>query len=581
MGVGDTVNSEPALRSEGILLVRVRAPPTAHRLYGEPESLRSPCSSPQLGDLRLSGSPSGPDAAGGARIRDQRVGTDFNASQSKSKAEKPVENGEYTGNLRLLSDSDQPESPLPRKDHVVVLPHVYRRRWLMLSLFCLLSFSNAFQWIHLNIIANVIGNFYNESLPQSTYQRNTAIDWLSMVYMLAYIPLIFPATWILNRRGLRLCCILGSTLNAVGAWLKCASISPGRFGLLMFAQTICAVAQLFVLGIPARLAAVWFGPNEVSTATSIGVFGNQVGVAVGFLLPPILVANSGDVDTMSRDFQIMFYGTAGLTTFLFILIVLMFRDKPPHPPSRAQLLAVEAATHENYFQSLLRLVKNRGFVVLTIAYGINTGSFYGISTLLNAIILEYFDNEEENAGRIGLTIVLCGIVGAVLAGIWLDKTKKFKETTIGIYLLSLAGALAFTFMLDLGKIWIVFLTAGSLGFFMTGYLPVGFEFAAEITFPESEGTSSGLLNASAQFFGIIFTLGMRALMEEVSVFSGNITMCACLLLGGIMTALIKADYRRQEAGKHVAEKFLETEVEVQRSDPNHEERQSNGTQPLT
>jgi len=33
---------------------------------------------------------------------------------------------------------------------------------------------------------------------------------------------------------------------------------------------------------------------------------------------------------------------------------------------------------------------------------------------------------------------------------------------------------------------------------MTGYLPVGFEFAAELTFPESEGTSSGLLNASAQ-----------------------------------------------------------------------------------
>jgi hypothetical protein len=33
---------------------------------------------------------------------------------------------------------------------------------------------------------------------------------------------------------------------------------------------------------------------------------------------------------------------------------------------------------------------------------------------------------------------------------------------------------------------------------MTGYLPVGFEFGAEVTFPESEGTSSGLLNASAQ-----------------------------------------------------------------------------------
>ena len=38
---------------------------------------------------------------------------------------------------------------------------------------------------------------------------------------------------------------------------------------------------------------------------------------------------------------------------------------------------------------------------------------------------------------------------------------------------------------------------------MTGYLPLGFEFAAEITFPESEGTSSGLLNASAQVKGDI------------------------------------------------------------------------------
>ena len=41
---------------------------------------------------------------------------------------------------------------------------------------------------------------------------------------------------------------------------------------------------------------------------------------------------------------------------------------------------------------------------------------------------------------------------------------------------------------------------------MTGYLPLGFEFAAEITYPEPEGTSSGLLNASAQVFGILFTM---------------------------------------------------------------------------
>ena len=33
---------------------------------------------------------------------------------------------------------------------------------------------------------------------------------------------------------------------------------------------------------------------------------------------------------------------------------------------------------------------------------------------------------------------------------------------------------------------------------MTGYLPLGFEFAVELTYPESEGMLSGLLNVSAQ-----------------------------------------------------------------------------------
>ena len=118
--------------------------------------------------------------------------------------------------------------------------------------------------------------YYNESLPGSTYMKEVAVDWLSMIYMLAYIPLIVPATWLLDRRGLRTVAITATFLNALGAWLKCAAVRTSLFPLLMTAQTICAVAQVFILGIPARLAAVWFGPNEVSTATAIGVFGNQV-----------------------------------------------------------------------------------------------------------------------------------------------------------------------------------------------------------------------------------------------------------------------------------------------------------------
>ena len=47
----------------------------------------------------------------------------------------------------------------------------------------------------------------------------------------------------------------------------------------------------------------------------------------------------------------------------------VFKDAPPSPPSQAQQLAVEAASHEDYFGSLMRLFKNAGFMKLTVAYG--------------------------------------------------------------------------------------------------------------------------------------------------------------------------------------------------------------------
>lgn len=78
--------------------------------------------------------------------------------------------------------------------------------------------------------------------------------------------------------------VAGAALNALGAGLKCAAVGRERFAVLMAAQVVCACAQLFILGLPARVAAVWFGEAELATATSIGVFGNQVWPAPS--LPP-------------------------------------------------------------------------------------------------------------------------------------------------------------------------------------------------------------------------------------------------------------------------------------------------------
>lgn len=145
---------------------------------------------------------------------------------------------------------------------------VYHRRWVMLLLFSGLSASNSFMWLQYGIISNIFVRFYDVDA--------LAIDWLSMIYLLTYVPLILPVLWLLDRRGVRDVVLTGAAFNCIGAWVKVGSVAPGRFALTFLGQFVCSVATVFVLGIPSYLASVWFGPQEVSTACSIGVLGNQV-----------------------------------------------------------------------------------------------------------------------------------------------------------------------------------------------------------------------------------------------------------------------------------------------------------------
>lgn len=87
--------------------------------------------------------------------------------------------------------------------------------------------------------------------------------------------------------------ILGSGLNALGGLVRYVATAPpwlfggqslfsaahGGFAVLMTGQVIASVAQAFILGMPSRLSAVWFGPGERSTATGVAVLANQLGAA--------------------------------------------------------------------------------------------------------------------------------------------------------------------------------------------------------------------------------------------------------------------------------------------------------------
>uniref|UniRef100_A0A669FAG7 Major facilitator superfamily (MFS) profile domain-containing protein n=1 Tax=Oreochromis niloticus TaxID=8128 RepID=A0A669FAG7_ORENI len=91
---------------------------------------------------------------------------------------------------------------------------LYHRRWVIVFLFSLYSLSNSYQWIQYGIISNIFTKFYGVEA--------FTIDWMSMIYMLTYIPFIFPVTWLLDKKGLRVIALIATALNSsekkLGKW---------------------------------------------------------------------------------------------------------------------------------------------------------------------------------------------------------------------------------------------------------------------------------------------------------------------------------------------------------------------------
>ena len=108
--------------------------------------------------------------------------------------------------------------------------------------------------------------------------------------------------------------------------------------------------------------------------------------------------------------------------------------------------------------------------------------------------------------------------------------------TLVFYIGSLLAMIVFTLTIVI-NFNLLYFTISILGFFMTGYLPVGFELAAELTYPEPEGLSTGLLNTSAQIFGLVFTYAQGVIITSYGALYGNIFLCVSLFIGSILTSI--------------------------------------------
>lgn len=84
-------------------------------------------------------------------------------------------------------------------------------------------------------------------------------------------------------------------------------------------------------------------------------------------------------------------------------------------------------------------------------------------------------------------------------------------------------------------------------FFQNAYYAAGLEFGVELSFPQPESSSSGILISMSQIFGVIYTLLFGKIIATLGTFWALGMMVVSLGIGTIITVFIPNILLRQEA----------------------------------
>ncbi|CAB4495709.1 uncharacterized protein OCT59_005674 [Rhizophagus irregularis] len=411
-----------------------------------------------------------------------------------------------------------------------------KRKWIVLASFSFLSFSNAVLWITFGPCLYIFMAHYNQITP-------SYINALATVYMVVYPILLLPVLKIFDKWGLRQGVLIGAFLNALGTFLRfLGSFEASGFWLLFLGQTLTAIAGVFILGVPPKLANTWFNFGEQNLATGIGVTANNAGIAAGFLLSPWFIKE----DTAATDIPTYLLIQFGACSIIYLICVATFTSEAKLPRSG---VSKKLAT----FSTINGFCTDKTFMILATSYGLTVGSSYAVSTLLAQIIVPVFKmHDESQVGFLGFINVIAGMAGSVLIGVYLDRTFAYKRSCRILYIITFLSLGGLITGLKIKNMFFVTVSCMFFGLSSFAITPAVFQYAPVITssrLVEDEITSTGILNSAAQIWGIILV----SLMDITENINQEFTMeMPCLLLlaiafiGIILIWLVKEDHDVKE-----------------------------------
>jgi predicted MFS family arabinose efflux permease len=376
-------------------------------------------------------------------------------------------------------------------------------RYRALAAYALLQALMQFEWLRFAPVTDAAARHYNVSL--------SAIGNLALVFPLLFLPLALPAGILLDRmpvqRSLRICA-LGMALAAL-----LRIVGPG-YSWLLAGQILFALLQPLVLALVAPLATTWFDARERLLATEIPSMAIFVGLALAFVLVPVIGVSSQFWDAI----------------VLGVLTLLIWIGVPADPALRSTPTHASGA----WRRELLAMLRTPSILVLSAYFFLANGYFNAISTWLEPIL-----------GRHGITardagiVALCMLASGIIAMATMDRVSRWLSLR-ALLLIATLGSIAATLAFFGSASFALLVTAGIvLGTTLLAPLPVLIQAVVGNTDAAHAGTAASAFWLAGNAGAVVCLLALDPIADSDRWRLGAVLLLALLVVQGLVAVFGK------------------------------------------
>jgi MFS family permease len=359
-------------------------------------------------------------------------------------------------------------------------PRVYKQRWVQLGYLSILALLS--DWICFSVAA--APTVYENAFP--THSASSIID----LFLFTNVASCFLVTDIVRTIGLQKAIQYSSTLMMIGCWLRCGGITflqpePSTvttYPYIVLGTVLVGFAQPFFQCTPPLLSATWFASTERATSTAIALNFNQIGIAVAFIVGGAMAINTTGLEN--------YFGLiAILCTIVTAGTFVQFQNEPPIPPSQSELDKKLSNTDEPPFlTSVQGFFQKNGFTQALVAFICSISITNVIGTFIEDIAHSGGLTSQLQIDLTGAGFELAILLGGILIGGYVDRSKQYKNVTLGCLVASilLLLPLGITNGIFSTNPIILLISLLGLGLVVGPVQPINAELAVDVTYPGDE-----------------------------------------------------------------------------------------------